>query len=111
MDPIGADDEIVVATRSFAELDGDDAVALYQALHGQPHPDRHVARRVAQQRVQVGAMDREARPDGGPELCDIDVAEQPPAVITEALARDPDRVGGDLRLQAEGAQRPSRVAR
>ena len=60
--------------------------------------------------MQVGAMQREARPDSCPQLGDVDLAQQPAAVVTEALARDLDGSRGDSRLQAEGAECAGGVA-
>ena len=110
VDPVGADHEIVVVVRSVAELDGDDAVALSEAFDGEPHADRHVTGRLEQQLVQVGSVQREAWPDGRPKLGDVDLGEQPAAVVVEALPRDLDGSGGDLRLESEGAQGASGVA-
>jgi hypothetical protein len=61
------DHEIVRAARSVAEADGDRAVARSDALDGQPHSDRHLTRRLAEERVQLAPMHREARPDGCPQ--------------------------------------------
>ena len=110
VDAVRPDHEIVFAARSVAELDRDDAVALSEALDGQPDSDGHVTRRLAEKRVQLGPMQREARPDGCPQLGDVDLAQQPAVVVVEALARDLDGSGGDLRLQAEGTERASGVA-
>ena len=90
MDPVRPDHEIVGAARSVAEVDGDRAVALSDALDGQPGSDRHLARRLAEERVQFRPMHREARPDGCPQLGDVDLAQQPAVVVVEALVRDRD---------------------
>ena len=90
VDPVCPDHEIVGAARSVAEVDGDRAVALSEALDGQPGSDRHLTRRLAEERVQFGPMHREARPDGCPQLGDVDLAQQPAMVVVEALVRDRD---------------------
>ena len=104
VDPVGADNEIVIAARSVAALDGDDAVALRHAVHGLPEADLHVAGRLEQQSVELGSMNRQAWPDGAPELRDVDLAQQPAAVIAEALARYLDGTARNLRVEAERAQ-------
>ena len=71
-----------------------------------PRRDGHVARRLEQQRVQVGAVHGQARPDARPQPGDVDLEQQPAAVVAEALARDLVA----LRLDAERAQRAHRVA-
>ena len=45
-----------------------------------------------------------------PEFGDVDLAEQPPAVVADALRRDLDCSGGDLRSQSQGAQGPRGIA-
>ena len=40
--------------------------------------------------MQFGPMHREARPDGCPQLGDVDLAQQPAVVVVEALVRDLD---------------------
>ncbi len=55
-DAVGGDDEIVIATGSVAELDGDDAALVSDAVYGHPRWMGHVARRLEQQFVQVGPM-------------------------------------------------------
>ena len=102
VDPVGADHDVVVAAAAVAELDG----RPLDARHGQPAADGHVARRLEQQRVQVGAVHGQARPDARPQPRDVDLAQQPAAVVAEALPRDL----AALRLDAERAQRPHRVA-
>jgi hypothetical protein len=109
-DAVGGDDEIVVATGSVAELDGDEAVLESDAVHGQPEADGHVARRLEQQFVQVGPMNHEAWPDGPPELGDVDLEEQPAALVAEALPWDLDGPGGDTRLEPERTEGASGVA-
>jgi hypothetical protein len=100
-DAVGGDDEIVVATGSVAELDGDDAALVSDAVHGQPEADGHVARRLEQQFVQVGPMNREAWPDGPPELGDVDLEEQPAALVAEGCR------GISTAREATCASRPS----
>ena len=90
VDPVRPDHEVVFAVRCVAVLDGDHAVALRDALYGQADPDRDVTRRLPEQRVQIGPMHREARPDRCPQLGDVDLAQQPAVVVVEALARDLD---------------------
>jgi len=55
-------------------------------------------------------MQREARPDRCPQLGHVDLEQQPAVVVIEALARDLDGSGGDLRLQAEDTEGASGVA-
>ena len=55
------------------------------------HPDRHVASPVEQHGMEICAMEREAGPDAVPQLREIDLDEQPAAVVAEALPRDHDR--------------------
>jgi hypothetical protein len=59
-------------------------------LDGQPDSDRHLTRRLAEERVQLCPMHREARPDGCPQLGDVDLTQQPAMVVVEALVRDCD---------------------
>jgi hypothetical protein len=54
--------------------------------------------------VPLGPMQREARPDRCPQLGDVDLEQQPAVVVVEALARDLDGSGGDLRLRDEGTE-------
>jgi hypothetical protein len=110
VDPVRPDHEIVFAARSVAELDRDDAVALCEALDRERDTDGHVTRRLPQERVQLGPMYREARPDGCPQLGDVDLEQQPAAVVAEALARDLDCSRGDLCLQAEDTEGADSVA-
>jgi hypothetical protein len=90
VDPVRPDHEIVRAARSVAEADGDRAVALSDTLDGQPDSDRHLTRRLAEERVQLGPMHREAWPDGCPQLGDVDLTQQPAMVVVEALVCDRD---------------------
>ena len=60
--------------------------------------------------MQVGSVQREARPDGRPQLGDVDLEQQSATLIAEALPRDRDGSRGDLRLEAEHAQRARGVA-
>jgi hypothetical protein len=99
LDAVSGDDEVLVATGSVAELDGDDVLLVSDALHGQPETDGHVACCLEQQFGQVGAMNREAWPDGPPELGDVDLEEQPAALVAEALSWDLDGPGGDTRFE------------
>jgi hypothetical protein len=92
-----------------AELDRDDAIALSKALHA-PDTDGQLTRRLPQETMQVGPTQRQAPPDGGPQLGDVDLAQRPAVVVVEALPRDLDGPGGDLRLQPEGAEGAGGVA-
>jgi hypothetical protein len=83
---------------------------LGEPLDGEPHADRYIAYRFQQHAVQFSSTEREAWPDRCPEFGDVDLFEQSPAVILEALRRDLDCSGGDLRLESEDAQRPRGIA-
>ena len=110
MDAVGGDHEVVLAVRSVAELDGDDAVALYELLHTEPEANQNVTRRLKQQLVERVPAKREAWADTCPELGDVDLAERSAAVVAEPLARDLDGPGGELRLDAKRPQGASGVA-
>jgi hypothetical protein len=77
--------------RSVAELDCEGAVVLAESAHVHGHPDRHVARPVDQNGMEIRAMEREAGSNVVPDLGEIDLDEQPAAVVAETLPSDHDR--------------------
>ena len=61
--------------------------------------------------MEVCAVEREAGSDAVPQLREIDLDEQPPAVVADALPRDHDSSLDDCLLEAQRAERAGRVAR
>jgi hypothetical protein len=53
-------------------LNATETIPPREALDGQSGADGHATRRFPQERVQLGPMYREARPDGCPQLGDVD---------------------------------------
>ena len=109
VDPVGPDEEVVLAAGAVAELGLDLPVALGEAIQRHARADRRVIGSLAQHVVQRRAMERETRSDAGPQPSDVDVGEQPAVVVKEALSRDLDCSLGNLGLEAERAQSASGV--
>jgi hypothetical protein len=109
VDSVRADHEVVLARRSVAELHRDRAVSLAELAHVDSHPDCHVASPVEQHRMEVGAMERQAGSDPLPQRGEIDLDQQPAAVVADALPRNHDPSLQDCLFETQRAERRRRV--
>jgi hypothetical protein len=109
-DAIGSDHEVVRPAGSVAELDRDATIALSDAFDGPPQANGHAFGSLPEQGMQLGSPQREARPDGRPQLGDVDLAQQLAPVVGEPLPWDLDDPGGNRRFEPESAQGTSGVA-
>jgi hypothetical protein len=73
------------------------------------HPDRHPASPLEQYGVEVYSRERETRSDAVPQLREIDLDEQPAAVVADQLARDRHSSVGHCLFEAQGTQRAGGV--
>ena len=99
--PVGADDQVVAATAAVIEADLDGPVEVLQRPDGAAQLHRHA---LAEDLVQLGPRQGQAGTDAPPQLMQVDVGEQAPAVVEEALTGDPGPMGGHSALQAQGPQ-------
>ena len=99
--PVGADDHVVLATTAVVEADLDRPVQVLQRLDGAAKLHRHA---LAQDLVQLGPGQGQAGTDIPPQPVQVDLGEQVPAVVEEALTGDPGPTGGHSALQAKGPQ-------
>jgi hypothetical protein len=105
---VGADGQVELANPAVVEADPHRPLQPLHARDGAAGVHGHA---VAQDPVQVGAGQGQAAHLLAPQLAQVDVGEHPPAVVQQPLAGDGDRPGGDLVLQAQGAQRAHAVVR
>ena len=98
---VGPDDQVVVATAAVVEADLDGPIEVLQRPDGAAQPHRHA---LAEDLVQLGPGQGQAGTDISPQPVQVDVGEQVPAVVEEALTGDPGPTGGHSALQAQGAQ-------
>jgi hypothetical protein len=101
MQAVGADHQVELAGAAVVEGDPDRPLDPLQGDHGAARPQRHA---LQQDLVQVGPRQRQARPDVAPQLPQVDVGQQPPAVVQQPLARDRGGAAGHRVLQAQRPQ-------
>jgi hypothetical protein len=99
--PVDPDDQVVMATAAVVEADLDGPVEVLQRPDGAAQLHRQA---LAEDLVQLGPGQGQAGTDAPPQLMEVDVGEQVPAVVEEALTGDPGPTGGHSALQAQGAQ-------
>ena len=108
--PVRAQDEVVVVGRAVVELD-DGVVPVDRQVDRLRTPrDRHVAGAGQQRCVQVRAGQGQAGADPAPHLVHAKLEQEPATVVGEALPLDPVGPLGDLGLEAELAKRAYGVA-
>ena len=99
--PVGPHDQVVLALAAVVEADPDGPVELLQRPDGPAQPHRQA---VAQDLVEVGAGHGQAGAGIPPELAQVDLDQQPAAVVQHPLALDGGGPGRHRRLQAERPQ-------
>jgi hypothetical protein len=77
-EPVGADDQVELAAAVVVEDDADRPVEVLQGPHGAAQPYRHA---LPQELVQFGPGQGQAGANIAPELVQVDVGEQAPAVV------------------------------
>ena len=100
-DSVRTDHEVELAGGAVAELDCDSFAFVVELTNVDSHPDRHVASPVEQDVVEICTMECNARADAVPQLRHIDLDEQPPAVVADALPGDHDPSLQDRLFEAE----------
>ena len=75
MDSVRSDHEAIIARASVAKLDRERPVVLAEFAQVDSHSDRHLARPVDQNGLEIHAMERKARSDAVPHLREIDLGE------------------------------------
>ena len=104
--PVGPDDQVVAVLAAVVEGHLDRPV---DPLEG-PDPGAQAHRHpLAQDGVQVGPVQGQARADPPPEAGQVHVDQHPPAPVEDPLAADLDPPVGHGLLQAEGPQGPGPV--
>jgi hypothetical protein len=108
--PVGAEHEVVATGGGVAEAHGDAAVVGVDGLWGAAPSDRRVDGS-QQHLVQLRPRQGQTGADTGPQVLDVEVEEQAPAVIGEALPLDAYRALGHLRAEAQPVEGAHGVAR
>ena len=104
--PVGPDDQVVAVLAAVVEGHLDRPVDPLEGADPGAEAHRHP---LAQDGVQVGPVQGQARADPPPEAGKVHVDQHPPAPVEDPLAADLDPPVGDGLLQAEGPQGPGPV--
>ncbi len=104
-DSVRTDHDAELAGGSVAELDCDSFAFVAKLTNFDSHPNWGVASPVEQDVVEICTMKRQAGADAVPQRRQIDLDEQPAAVVADALPGDHDPSLQDRLLEAEPPQR------
>ena len=110
MHPVRADHEIVLGGGPVVELHPHDAIRRRDGPHRDTPAHGHLVRTRAQHVVQGGAAEADTGPDPAPRRLDVDVEQQPPGAVEEALPADGLAAPGHLAVEAEQAEGPQGAA-
>src|SRR5262249_39029312 len=86
MDAVGADDQIIVRTRTVTEVDNDPLPVLAQPHGADPEPGGHRGGARKQPLLQLGAFNADAGPHITPQLFVVGVAEELTPGVAECRA-------------------------
>jgi hypothetical protein len=87
VDPVGADDDVVLPRRTIGMGHADRIVFLNQCCHGGVEPHRYTDDAIEEESMKLAAVDAHTGADGTPNLRKIDVGQMSSGVIENSLTR------------------------